>query len=67
MSLKDIGLITRKASGDDSLEESDSELVQNRKLKDKSYYAQSFQMFKESKSLVLCCMIRKSVKNVIFV
>ncbi len=53
ISLKNIGRITRKAAGDnDAPEESEVELVQNRKLTDKSYYAQSFQMFKEGKSLV---------------
>src|SRR6185437_1370386 len=52
VSLRNIGLISRKASGDDSLEDDDSDLIQDKKLKDKSYYAQSFQMFKENKSLV---------------
>jgi Trp operon repressor len=52
VSLKNIGIITRKAAGDDKSDESEAELVQNRKLTDKSYYAQSFQMFKEGKSLV---------------
>jgi hypothetical protein len=52
VSLKNIGKITRKAAGDDNPDESEEELVQNRKLTDKSYYAQSFQMFKEGKSLV---------------
>ena len=53
LSLKNIDSITRKAAGDnDAPEESEVELVQNRKLTDKSYYAQSFQMFKEGKSLV---------------
>jgi hypothetical protein len=52
VSLKNIGIITRKATGDDNSDEDNEELVQNRKLTDKSYYAQSFQMFKEGKSLI---------------
>ncbi len=52
VSLRDIGPITRKVNGDDNPDEDNEELVQNRKLTDKSYYAQSFQMFKEGKSLI---------------
>ena len=53
VSLRDIGSITRKAAGDDDIPDAgEEELVQNRKLTDKSYYAQSFQMFKEGKSLI---------------
>ena len=52
ISLRDIGPITRKVNGDDNPEEDNEELVQNRKLTDKSNYAQSFQMFKEGKSLI---------------
>jgi cytidylate kinase len=55
VSLRDIGSITRKAvGGDDTPDKSEDDLVQNRKLTDKSYYAQSFQMFKEGKSHRSC-------------
>jgi hypothetical protein len=52
VSFRDVGSIARKASGDDNPDEDKEELVQNRKLADKSYCAQSFQMFKEGKSLI---------------
>ncbi len=54
VSLRDIGIIARKVSGDDSPVEREIDLgmVKDTKLTDKSYYAQCFQMFKENKSLV---------------
>jgi Trp operon repressor len=52
VSLRDIGSIIRKVNGDDNPDEGKEEILQNRKLTDKSYYAQSFQMFKEGKSLI---------------
>ena len=51
-SLRDIGLIARKVTSDDSLADDDLDLVHKVKLKDKSYRVQSFQMFKENTSLV---------------
>ncbi len=52
ISLRDIGSIKRKVTGDDNPDKNREELVQNLKLTDKSYYAQIFQMFKEGRSLI---------------
>jgi transposase len=49
ISLKDIGKIIRKATGDDNLEI--TEKVKEKRLKTLSPYAQAFQMFKDKNSL----------------
>ncbi|MDQ6723624.1 MAG: hypothetical protein M3Z01_05095, partial [Thermoproteota archaeon] len=53
ISLKDIGKITRKETGDDdSYIKEKEDLQRQQKLKELSPYAQAFQMFKDKKSLV---------------
>jgi transposase len=54
ISLKDIGKILRKITGDDeslSEKEKEKEVQKQRRLKSLSPYAKSFQMFKDKKSL----------------
>jgi hypothetical protein len=55
ISLKDIGQIIRKVTGDDDespAEKENKEQNKQNRMKSLSHYAQAFQMFKEGKSLV---------------
>jgi len=55
ISLKDIGKILRKITGDDKGNNEcikDEEQKKQKRMKSLSYYAQAFQMFKDGKSLV---------------
>lgn len=53
ISLKDIGKIIRKATGDyEELQKEEKEQEKQKRLKALSPYAQAFQMFKDKKSLV---------------
>lgn len=54
ISLKDIGKIIRKVTGDEdpNKEDKDEEKEKQMRLRSLSYYAQAFQMFKDGKSLV---------------
>ena len=54
ISLKDIGKIIRKITGDEDLaeKEKEEEKEKQKRIKDLSPYAKAFQMFKDKKSLV---------------